>query len=769
VAAPVYMLLMADRRCCLLVSFAAIFIAGCSRPAPPVAPSGSEDPALPGIASPSARVAAELTAALAHKGAAYHPRTRHRAPDGTPTYINRLILETSPYLLQHAHNPVNWYSWGHEPFERARREGKLVMLSVGYSTCHWCHVMERESFEDEEVARYLNENFVCIKVDREERPDLDDAYMKALQSITGSGGWPMTLFLTADRWPFFGGTYMPRDQLLATLHKLREVQEADPSGIAEDAARAVAAIQPDANGMRGDTPRPDVIERAVRQFARSFDATWGGFGGAPKFPRPVALDLLLRYHRRTGDAAALRMVVVTLERMAAGGIHDHVGGGFHRYSTDGQWRVPHFEKMLYDQAQLSAIYLDAAQVTGRADFAEVAAGTLDYLVRDMQAPGGGFYSATDADSPAPSGADEEGYFFTWTRPELDAALGKDLGATVAAYYGVTSERSTLYVARTADGLGGAHDKLAAELVHAHELLFAARSHRAPPRLDDKIVTAWNGLVITALARGAIALERSDYAVAAARTASLLLSRLRDRDGRLARSLAGGVVGPHGVLEDYAFVIEGLLDLYDADGDARWIDEAIALQRVLDRDFVAPDGGYFATGRDQELQLVRDKPSYDGAEPSGNAIALANLVRLAEITGDDAWRARAEAGFAAFSGLLTRGGAAAPRMLGALEALHDRTLEIVLVAPSDRAELAPLLAVIRHSYLPNRVLARTIEGSPLVELARSLPWVEGKRALHGRATAFVCEHAACKLPTSDPAELARQLGEARPLIVSSPAP
>ncbi|HET9626461.1 MAG TPA: thioredoxin domain-containing protein [Kofleriaceae bacterium] len=757
---------------------AALISLSCQRttapPPPPADPApavtGSEDPALPGIATPSPRLAATLAAALAHKGPAYKPRTRHLLAGGAPRFTNRLILQTSPYLLQHAHNPVNWYAWGDEPFARARREGKLVMLSIGYSTCHWCHVMERESFEDEEVARFLNENFVCIKVDREERPDLDDTYMKAVQAIVGDGGWPMTVFLTAERQPFFAGTYFPRDRLLGTVQKIRELQKSDPNEITSNSARVMAALQHDAAWMRGDLPGRDTIAHAVRELGKRFDATWGGFGGAPKFPQPTTLDLLLRFHRRTGDAEALRMVTVTLEKMAAGGIHDQIGGGFHRYATDAEWHVPHFEKMLYDQAQLAAIYLDASQVTGRADFAATGRDVVDYLLRDMQAPDGGFYSATDADSPTPAGEDAEGAFFLWTRGELTSVLGPALAATAAAYYGVDDRPSILRVvkpaAEVARQLGVTPDQLAADVARARAALFTARAHRAPPHLDDKIVTAWNGLAISALARAATvlepAVEHSAYVTAAQRAAHLLLAKLRDRDGRLARSLAGGVVGARGVLDDYACLITGLLDLYDADGDPRWIDDALALQRTLDRDFAAPDGGYFATASVGELQLARDKPSFDGAEPSGNALALANLLRLAEITGDDAWHKRAEAGFAAFSVLLARGGSAAPRMLGALEAFYDRPLEIALVAPGDPAELAPLLAAVRRAYLPNHVLARTVAGAPLDALARHLPWLEGKHPVGGKPTAFVCEHATCKLPTSDADALARQLRQAQPL-------
>ncbi len=404
------------------------------------------DPALPGLGKGDPALTKKLHAALLKKGPGYEPRTRHKNADGSPKYTNRLILETSPYLLQHAHNPVNWYPWGDEAFARARREGKPVLLSVGYSTCHWCHVMERESFENEEIARFINEHFVPIKVDREERPDVDDVYMSAVQMLTGGGGWPMTLALTPDREPFFGGTYFPardgdRGSRKGFFTILRELADEYQKSRADVVARAAklsrrvrAAAEPE---PAGGVPGPEVIASAVRQLSRAYDPVWGGFGRAPKFPRPVTLELLLRYHRRSGDADALKMVIHTLDRMAAGGLYDHVGGGFHRYSTDERWLVPHFEKMLYDNAQLVAVYLDAYQVSGRDDFARVARQTLDYVAREMTAPSGGFYSATDADSRTPAGHEEEGWFFTWTPAELEAALGADLARVARVDFGVT--------------------------------------------------------------------------------------------------------------------------------------------------------------------------------------------------------------------------------------------------------------------------------------------------------------------------------------------
>ncbi|MBI5490645.1 MAG: thioredoxin domain-containing protein [Deltaproteobacteria bacterium] len=704
-------------------------------------------------------------------GARHRPRTRHLREDGTPRFTNRLILETSPYLLQHAHNPVNWFPWGEDAFRRARLGGKVVMLSIGYSTCHWCHVMERESFEDQEVAAYLNEYFIAVKVDREERPDVDGVYMKAVQAQTGAGGWPITVFLTPDRRPFLAGTYLPRDQLLTALYEVQARYQDDPDAVVGDAARLVAAIQPQDEWMRGDLPAPATIVRAVLAQARSFDPVWGGFGGALKFPRPVVLDLLLRYHRRTGDSSALAMVVTTLERMASGGIHDQLGGGFHRYSTDTQWLVPHFEKMLYDQAQLAVVYLDASQVAGRADFADVARRTLDYLRREMTSIDGGFYSATDADSMDPRGEEVEGYYFTWTPDELAAVLGAEPARRAGRYFGVTDAgnldgRNVLHVARPLDvvaaELGIPADLLSGELERARGALLAARTLRIPPHRDDKIVASWNGLAISAFARAGFVLARDDYLAAARRAADFVLARLLADDGRLRRSFRAGEARIPAVLDDYAFVVQGLLDLWDATSEVPWLESALALHQRMELDFGDAAGGYAMTGRDSEALVARERPVDDGAEPSGNAVALSNALRIAEITGRNELRDRVARTLAGFSGLIGRAGSSAPRMLGVLDSLYDRFLQIVVVAPHDPREAAPLLAEVRVRYLPNRTLVVAVEGRPLESLGALVPFVDGKRALHGRPTAFVCERGSCRRPTSDPAELAGQLGDVRPL-------
>ena len=704
-----------------------VAIAACSREAP------TGDPRLPGVAVVDDALVERLGAASAKRGAPYH--TRHLATDGTPQFTNRLVLETSPYLVQHAHNPVSWYAWGDEPFARARREHKLVLLSIGYSTCHWCHVMEVESFEDEEVARYVNAQYICIKVDREERPDLDALYMAALVAVAGSGGWPMTIIADGDRRPVFGATYLPRPRLLAML---RELRAAAPAQLDDAARQLVAATARDDSTRGGALPGPEAVVAGARGLAAAFDPQEGGFGRNMKFPNAPDLELLLRYHRRTGDPNALAMVTRTLDAIAVGGIHDHLGGGFHRYATDRAWLVPHFEKMIYDNAQLAILYTEAAQVTGRADFGAIAGETLDYMVREMRSPDGAFYAATDADSAAPDGTLVEGYYFTWTADEAGLPLDGALAA----------------------GRHVLHGPPLPDDVRAR--LLAIRARRTPPARDDKILASWNALAISALAKAAFAFDRADYAQAAARAATFVLARLGTSDGGLRRSFAGGEARAAGTLDDYAFVIAALLDLFEATGEPTWRARAVALAVQLERRFADPAGGYFTTDAEGEQLWTRDKPSEDGAEPSGNAVAIGALLRLAELTGDPAYRTRAERALAAFSFARDR---AAPALRAALDQALDAPAEIVIVAPHALAEAAPLLAEVRKVYQPGRTLIAMTDAAPV-----ALPLAEGKHALGGVATAFVCEATRCKQPTSDPAVLATELAAARPLLPDrSPIP
>ncbi len=735
------------------------------------------DPALPGLGAGDGDLMTRLDAALRAKGPRYVARTHHLRPDGGPRYVNRLILESSPYLLQHAHNPVNWFPWSAEAFARARAEGKPVLLSVGYSTCHWCHVMERESFEDETIARFINENYVAIKVDREERPDVDDVYMKAVQALTGRGGWPMTVVMTPDGDPFFGGTHFPARDGDRGVRKgfhtiLRELATEYATKRGEVVARAQEVSQQieaaSTPSPPGDVPGAELVERAVSGARASFDATWGGFGRAPKFPRPVLLDLLLRYQRRAGDAQTLEMVTVTLDKMASGGMYDHVGGGFHRYSTDARWLVPHFEKMLYDNAQLVPLYLEAYQTTGRDRFAQVARHTLQYVVREMTAPGGAFFSATDADSRTPSGHEEEGYFFTWTPSEVRDALGTDEARAVLAYFAVTAagnfeKRSILHTPRSdetvAAELGTSSEELGRGIARAREALYQARSKRPRPLLDDKILTSWNGLMITAFARGALVLSERDYAARAAHAADFVLGALRKSDGGLFRTYKDGRASQDAFLDDYACMIQGLLDLFEVTADGRRVEQAIALQAIVDERFWdASGGGYFMTSHDHERLLARDKPTYDGAEPSGNAVALMNLLRLSEITTRADYRTRAERGFAAFSRDLSRTPTASPRILAALDTYLDRPREIFIVRKHAHDDVEPLMGRVRSAYLPNRVLVVATEGAALDSLAKLVPALEGKLALKGRPTAYVCERGRCELPTADPRVFGDQLAK-----------
>lgn len=748
------------------------------------------DPRLPGISSADDALEARLWQALADHGPDYEPRTRHRAEGGAPRYVNRLIEQTSPYLLQHAHNPVNWFPWGEEAFERAAAQNRPVFLSVGYSTCHWCHVMERESFEDEEVAAFLNEHFIAIKVDREERPDIDDAYMTAVQAMTGHGGWPMTVVLTPSREPIFGGTYFPardgdrgaRYGLLTILGRLLAAYQTDQRNIVARAKELATYLRRETRiGAQDDVPSPKTLAVQAQALARSFDSFWGGFGSAPKFPMPSRLFLLLRYARRTDDEAAKTMVVHTLLRMADGGVHDQIGGGFHRYSTDERWLVPHFEKMLYDNAQLAQLYLEAWQLTGEARFAEITRSILDYLAREMTSPEGLFYSATDADSPPETlspGAqgsthsevahDEEGLYFTWTPKELAAVLGEEQASLIGAIYGVTAEgnfegRSILHLPESLESVAKDRNPSVADLNErlrdARVKLYEARQSRRPPLCDRKILTAWNALAISAFARAAFAFDDAAYGARAEHAADALLAKLRDERGRLMRSYLRGKARHRAFLEDYAFLIVALLDLYEATGEPRFVDRALVLQGELDEGFADAQGGYFQTSSEHEALFLREKPGHDGALASGNSLAAFALLRLAELTGEERYRERVAQLFRAFATPMMQG--ALPMMSAALESYHDRALQIVIVRP-DGASDAELLGALRNGYYPNHVLVR-FEASRASELSQRFAWLEHKAPLNGMPTAYVCRRGGCELPASDAESLRAQIGRVEKLF------
>ncbi len=763
-------------------------MAGCaSRSTSPQQPEQEEravfpDPALPGLGKGSQKLNQKLREALEKKGADYQPRTHHLEGDGSPTYTNRLILETSPYLLQHAHNPVNWFSWGEEALARAQEEDKPILLSVGYSTCHWCHVMERESFEDEEIARYINEHFIPIKVDREERPDIDSIYMDAVRLLSGRGGWPMTVLLTPDREPFFGGTYFPardgdrgaRKGFLTILREMYDQYMKDRDGVIARAQRLSRKLRHAADRARpAGVPSHRPIELAVELLEESFDPAWGGFGRAPKFPKPATLELLLRFYRRTGDEEALEAVVTTLQKMARGGIYDQIGGGFHRYSTDRRWLVPHFEKMLYDNAQLVPIYLAAYQLTEREEFARISQETLDYLLRDMRAASGGFFSATDADSLTPDGHREEGYYFTWTPNELAAALKPKLLKTAKEYYNVSpggnfEGRSILYRPRddraVAETLGISLAELQERLTEIKKRLRPARDQRLAPLRDEKILTSWNGLMISAMARGGFVLNQKDYIAAAEAAAEFLLDNSMENN-RLLRSFKDGSARHPGFLDDYAFLIAGLLDLYEATSQPRWLRQAIELQRVQDELFwdQQDGGGYFLTSSEHKELIARQKPDHDGAEPSGNSVATQNLQRLFDITHQESYRQRSEAIFSAFSSILRTAPTSLTKMLSALEHSLNEPLEVFIVAPEPGVSFEPLARVVREMHLPYRVLTFTVQGEPLERRARLVAGLEGKRALSGKLTAYVCKRGVCKQPAYDAKTLAEQLRDAAQLV------
>ena len=750
--------------------------------------AGAEsDPRLPGVASVDVALQQRLDQALASQGPGYVPRTHHLAEDGSPRFTNRLIEESSPYLLQHAHNPVNWYAWSDEAFERAKRENKPIFLSVGYSTCHWCHVMERESFEDEEIAAYLNRHFIAIKVDREERPDIDSVYMSAVTLLTGRGGWPMTVIMTPDKEPFFGGTYFPprrgvrgnRAGLVDILAEMLSVYTNEPTQVvarAQEISQRVeqaAALQPGPG-----VPSDKTIVVAVQNLARGFDRVDGGFSGAPKFPQPSRLSLLLRYARRTGDAGATAMVATTLDKMAAGGVYDHVGGGFHRYSTDAKWLVPHFEKMLYDNAQLAVVYLEAWQHTGDPAYQRVAREILDYVAREMTAPDGGFYSATDADSPTPSGPDEEGWFFTWTPDELERLLGADDAAVVSVAYGVTRRgnfegRSILHRVKTDREVGVQlrvpPKRVAEVLASARATLYEARELRPPPIRDDKIIAAWNGMMITAFARAGFALDEPRYTTVATGAARFVLDQMRAKDGALVRTYRDGKKASSSFLDDYAFMVGACLDLYEATGDVQWLERAVELQSDQDARYLdSQNGGYYLTASEGETLLVREKPAYDRAVPSGNSVAARNLLRLHDFTGDAKWRSSAERLFASLGFRVTRSPSGYPLLLVALDHYYDTPLEVAVLAPLNREEAGALVDRLRNTFVPNKAFA-VLTDTEAAEQRAQVPWLEGKRAMGGKSTAYVCERGRCDLPTSKPSVFQKQVERRKPYPSFANAP
>jgi len=709
------------------------------------------------------------------RGESYRPRTRHLLPDGSARYTNRLYLETSPYLLQHAHNPVNWFPWGDEAFEMARRLDRPVLVSIGYATCHWCHVMEEESFEDEEIARFLNGNFIAVKVDREERPDVDSVYMNALHVTGTQGGWPLNMFLTPDRRPFYGGTYLPpRDQgrgigFFSLLRRLQETYRSDPARVALVGGQLTEAVRGMLAQAGGGVPLPEgSLKLALSAYRERFDQVNGGLAGAPKFPSSLPVGLLLRRWRVTGDRELLGMAELTLRRMAAGGIYDQVAGGFHRYATDAGWLVPHFEKMLYDNALLAVSYLEGYQATGDSGLSRVAREILHYLQRDMAAPGGGFYAATDADSLTESGEREEGFFFTWTPRELGEILGSERAAVIAAYFGVSEEcnfegrsiaHRDLPAAQLAASLKLSGERLHETIETSRELLYQARQRRPLPLRDEKILASWNGLAISAFARAGLFLD-APGAVERARGAARFVLEEMVSEGRLAHSHQEGEAKGEGFLDDYAFFIAGLIDLFEATGEVAWLERSLELAAVVQSDFEDPGaGGYFMTGSRHEELIAREKPAYDGAVPSGNSVMVMNLLRLHALTERPGYLDQAQAALAAFGTTLSSSPTALSGMLLALDFLLDTPKSVVIVAPQGSRQAAKrLLEQFRATFLPNCSFVLVCEGEDLERAGAIVPLLREKQAQGGRAVAYLCVNRSCRPPTSDPEEFGRQLRE-----------
>ncbi len=673
---------------------------------------------------------------------------------------NRLAGETSPYLLQHAHNPVDWYPWGPEALERAKAEDKPILLSIGYSACHWCHVMERESFEDPRTASVMNASFVSIKVDREERPDLDGIYMQAVQAMTGSGGWPMTVFLTPDGTPFYGGTYFPpsdRANMPAFTRVLASIADAWHNRRA-DVLQSGAQLREHLQQAMVRTPSgsaaldPGILDAAESGLAAQYDAEFGGFGNAPKFPQPMAIEFLLRSWKRAGDEVARDVAVHTLEQMARGGMYDHLGGGFHRYSTDAEWLVPHFEKMLYDNAQLARAYLLGYQATGNQFFRGIAEQVIEYVLREMTDPAGGFYSTEDADSEG-----EEGRFYVWTPAELRALLGDADARLFGGFYDVTDRgnfeagASILHTDHTpaeiARRLAVTEAQLLAALERGRSVLFEARSKRVRPARDEKVLAAWNGLVLRALAEAGAVLRRSDFVDAARKNADFLLSTMRRADGSLYRTWKPGHAAHlNGYLEDYANVADGLIALYEATFEARWLSAATSLaDLVLERFADTGNGGFFDTSSDHEALISRPKDIFDNATPSGNAVAADVLLRLALLTGNDEYERAARGVLELLREPMARYPLGFARSLSALDFLLGRPREVAIVGQPGAPDTEAMLRVVFEPFVPNKVVAGGDTAIPLLE---------GRSSRGTAATAYVCEHYVCQAPTTDPAELRR---------------
>ena len=684
---------------------------------------------------------------------------------------NRLITEKSPYLLQHAYNPVDWYPWGEEAFQRARQLDRPVFLSIGYSTCHWCHVMEKESFEDREVAELMNETFVSIKVDREERPDIDHLYMTVCQMMTGGGGWPLNVVLTPDQKPFFAGTYFPKHTrsgrigILDLSRRIKELWTNDRKTILGSAEKVLSALHQIPNEIPGDPVDESVLFTAFRQLEQRFDQRYGGFGAAPKFPTPHNLLFLFRYWYRTKTDRALEMALKTLTEMSLGGIHDHIGFGFHRYSTDEKWLVPHFEKMLYDQALLAMAFVEAYQITHDEEYKTTADSIFRYVLRDMKAPNGAFYSAEDADSEG-----EEGKFYTWSWDEVEQTLAPDEFRVFQQVFNINPEGNyreeasgeitgvnILHLSKPlpshAEDLGIDPETLEQVIENARQKLFAIRSSRIRPHRDDKILTDWNGLMIAALAKAAQAFGNAHYSDAAVKAADFIVRTMRDDNGRLLHRYRDNEAAIISTIDDYAFLIWGLTNLYEAVFDEKYLSSAIELTKDMVERFWDPSsGGFYISANDSEKLLVRNKDVYDGATPSGNSVALLSLKKLAAITGSSQWEELAHGLEKALSGNIRQLPSAYTFFLCAVEQNFSPSQEVVLVGRRDDPLLLDMISSLGESFLPHKVVILKSLDRSNSSLERFVPYIKTFECVDGKATAYVCKNHRCLLPTTDAASM-----------------
>jgi len=689
---------------------------------------------------------------------------------------NRLAFEVSPYLLQHADNPVDWYPWGEEAFSRAKKENKPVFLSIGYSSCHWCHVMAAESFEDEEVARLLNANFVCIKVDREERPDLDAIYMEVCQMMTGGGGWPLNVILTPEKKPFFAATYIPKESrygrigmldLVPRIGHLWRTERSELLGSAEEITTALKT-PPEIPGIRLDE---SVIRSAYQNLVARFDPANGGFGGAPKFPSPATHLFLLRHWKRTGEPGGLQMTEISLNAMRRGGIFDQVGYGFHRYSTDASWLLPHFEKMLYDQAMIALACLEAKQATGDERYGRIAREVFDYVLRDMRSPEGGFYSAENADSEG-----EEGKFYLWTTEEIRSVLDEAEADLVTKLFDVRGEgnyreeatgrltgKNVLHLKRpiedSAREMKIPESELKESIETARKKLFSARNERVRPERDDKILTDWNGLVISSLAKGAQVLGEKELEMAAARAADFVLEKMRDDKGRLLHRYREDSAGILGNLDDYAFFIWGLIELYEAGFKTRYLRVALELARDLVSRFEDEEvGGFYFTPMDGEDLILRRKDCHDGALPSGNAVAILDLLRLSRMTGETKLEEIGSKALDSFAARAKGVPAAHLHLLSALDFALGPTSEVVIAGPADSPKTEEMLKTLRSRFLPRSVVLLRPPGEE-AEIAAIAEFTKEMGMANGEAAAYVCSGKVCNPPTTDPNEMLEKLNSA----------